>query len=169
MMNDDETKSVPRDKQLSGSSADGGIPFRVWDRNAQDQLREIGGEIMVDHYMGKELTMPMFCAPISSFSWQDNQCHETLRWEDDPEQDADGNPIAYDEVTNPRWMATTKQKEWMEFIAEVSTKSATKTNVAPPKWTASYCSLAWQSQLANNRDEAVKNYCKRYTRKVART
>ena len=54
----------------------------------QDQLRETGGGIMVDHYMGKELTMPMFCAPISGFSWQNNQCHGTLRWEDDPENDA---------------------------------------------------------------------------------
>jgi len=168
MIHDEDKVKVAKEKQLSGSMSDGGISFRQWDKNAKDDLRMIGGEILVNQYLGKETIMPMWCAPISTFSWVDNQCQETLRWEDDPEKDSDGNPIEYNEI-NQRWMSADKQKIWMEFVVEVSTKSATRVNAAPPKWTASHCSLSWQSQLAANRDEAVKNYCKSHTRKVART
>ena len=168
MMNDEDKKSVIKEKQLSGSQADGGIPFRVWDRNAQDDLREKGGGILAEHYLGVEIQMPLFCAPSSTFSWAENQCQETLHWNDEPVNGADGEAIVYTDL-NPRWTKEMKQKEWMEFIAQVSTKSATRANAEPPKWNAAYCSLAWQSQLAHNRDEAVKNYCKKHTRKTART
>ena len=167
-MSIEKEEKVPKEKQLSGSPSDGGISFRQWDKNAQDDLRAIGGEILVNHYMRKEAQMPMWCAPTSTFSWAENQCQEPLHWNDDPENDADGNPIVYD-ATNQRWLKADKQQIWMEHIVEVSTKSATKVNAAPPKWTASHCSLAWQVQLAANRDEAIKNYCKSHTRKVART
>ena len=142
--------------------------MRQWEKNAQGDVRVIGGEILLNHYMAKEAVMPMWCAPTSKFNWADNQVVETLSWTSDPENDADGAPIVYD-ATNQRWMDTDKQKIWMEYVVEVSTKSATKINAAPPRLTASHCSMAWQSQLAHNRDEAVKNYCKRYTRKIART
>jgi len=155
MMNEKEDR-VPKENQLSGSPSDGGISFRQWDKNAQDDMRAMGGEIMVEHYMGKEMIMPMWCAPASKFNWVDNQCIETLSWESDPEKDENGEVIVYDAM-NQRWMNTDKQKIWMEYVAEVSTKSCTKVNAAPPKWSASHCSLAWQSQLAHNRDGPVKN------------
>ena len=167
-MIEDEKNKVAKEKQLSGSPSDGGISFRQWDKNAKDDMRAIGGEVLMDHYMGKEAVIPLWCAPTSTFVWADNKCTETLHWEDDPEKHGDGNPITYD-ATNQRWMHGDKQEIWMEFVVSISTKSATKVNSAPPILSASYCSLAWQSQLASNRDEAVKNYCKRYTRKVART
>ena len=160
MIQDEDKVKVAKEKQLSGSMSDGGISFRQWDKNAKRRCQD-------DRYLGKETIMPMWCAPISTFSWVDNQCQETLRWENDPENDSDGNPIEYNEV-NQRWMSADKPKIWMEFVVEVSTKSATRVNAAPPKWTASHCSLSWQSQLAANRDEAVKNYCKSHTRKASR-
>ena len=63
MIRDEE--KIPKERQLSGSPSDGGISFRQWDKNAQDDMRAMGGEIMVDHHMGKELIMPMWCAPTS--------------------------------------------------------------------------------------------------------
>ena len=167
-MIEDEKNKVAKEKQLSGSPSDGGISFRQWDKNAQDDMRAIGGEIMQNHYLGKELIMPSWCAPTSTFSWNDNKCTEKLHWNDDPENDSDGNPIVYG-ATNQRWLERDKQTIWMEYVVEVSTKSVTKSNAAPPVLSANYCSFAWQNQLAVNRDEAVKNYCKKYTRKVART
>ena len=65
--------TVPKEKQLPGSPSDGGISLRQWDKNAQGDMRAMGGEIMVDHYMGTESVMPMWCAPTSKFNWTGNQ------------------------------------------------------------------------------------------------
>ena len=71
-MSNESKKNVPKDKQLTGSTSDGSISFRQWDKKAIDDMRTIGGEILVQHYKGHEVIMPMWCAPTSSFTWADN-------------------------------------------------------------------------------------------------
>ena len=96
-MSNESKKNIPKDKQLTGSTSDGSISFRQWDKKAIDDMRTIGGEILVQHYKGHETIMPMWCAPASSFTWSENKCVETLAWETDPENGPDGQPIIYTE------------------------------------------------------------------------
>ena len=55
-----EEEKIPKEKQLSGSPSDGGISFRQWDKNAKDDMRAIGGEVLMDHYMGEEAVLPLW-------------------------------------------------------------------------------------------------------------